>query len=90
MNNQKSNFNYSITNALTLCGAVSSAILALVIIPNCPRPPRTAWNNSEFCSSEQVSSSPLPVVQICHVTFNKFLNSKRKGKEVYICNVHTN
>lgn len=26
----------------TLCGAGSREILALVIIPNCPKPPRTA------------------------------------------------
>lgn len=45
---------------LTLVGASSRTILALVMMPNCPRPPRTAKNSSEFISLEQVRKSPLP------------------------------
>ena len=56
---------------LTLFGAGSRAILALVIIPNCPRPPKTAKNSSEFVSLEQVTSSPLP-------ESNKMLTSSGK------------
>lgn len=48
----------------TFWGALSSAILALVMIPNCPRPPRTAWYSSQFWSSEHVTTSPLPVWHI--------------------------
>ena len=48
---------------LTLCGAGSRAILALVMIPNWPRPPRTAWKSSGFCFCEHVKISPLPVTQ---------------------------
>lgn len=45
---------------LTLVGALSKTILALVIIPNCPKPPKTAKNSSEFLCLEQVTNSPLP------------------------------
>lgn len=46
--------------SLTLCGAGSNAILALVMIPNCPKPPRTPKKSSGLSSSEQVTSSPFP------------------------------
>ena len=62
---------------LTLFGAGSRTILALVIIPNCPRPPRTAKNSSEFVSSEQVTSSPLP-------ESNKMLTSSGKANSKYL------
>lgn len=47
----------------TLFGAAFNLILALVIIPNCPRPPKTALNNSEFIFFEHVISSPFPVTK---------------------------
>lgn len=45
---------------ITLFGAASSLILALVIIPNWPRPPKTASNSSEFFFFEHVNNSPFP------------------------------
>lgn len=47
----------------TLLGAASRAILALAITPNCPKPPRTALNNSKFFWVEQVTNSPFPVTK---------------------------
>lgn len=45
---------------LTLVGAFSKTILALVMIPNWPNPPKTAKNSSDFMSLEQVMNSPFP------------------------------
>nr|GMD71872.1 hypothetical protein GW17_00010882 [Ipomoea batatas] len=40
----------------------SKEILALVMIPNCPSPPRTPWKRSAFCSFEQFTTSPFPAI----------------------------
>nr|GMD41243.1 hypothetical protein Iba_chr10aCG17190 [Ipomoea batatas]GME18122.1 hypothetical protein Iba_scaffold19979CG0090 [Ipomoea batatas] len=53
---------YNILTHFTLVGAFSNAILALVMIPNWPNPPKTAKNSSEFMSLEQVINSPFPVM----------------------------
>lgn len=50
--------------SLTLVGALSRTILALVMIPNCPKPPKTPKNSSGFLSLEQVMNSPLPKSKI--------------------------
>lgn len=44
----------------TISGAGSSDILARVIMPNWPSPPRTLWKRSLLCFSEQVTTSPFP------------------------------
>jgi hypothetical protein len=60
----------------TLWGAGSRGILALVMIPNCPRPPRTAWKSSVFCSSEHVNGSPLPIYTYIHIRENKYTETR--------------
>jgi hypothetical protein len=47
----------------TFCGASCSRILALVMMPNWPRPPRTALNKSASLLGEHVTISPRPVKQ---------------------------
>jgi hypothetical protein len=46
--------------AVTLWGARSRAMRALVMMPNWPSPPSTPKNRSGFSVSEQVTTSPFP------------------------------
>lgn len=45
----------------TFCGASCNRILALVMMPNWPRPPRTALNRSASLLGEHFTISPRPV-----------------------------
>lgn len=51
---------------LTILGAGSRAILARVMMPNCPSPPRTLWKRSPFFFFEQFITSPFPARSSFH------------------------